>query len=96
MIECRAIAYSSHGLRQMFSRGLEQSDVAGVIDQGEEIITCPQDRPYPSCVMLGYAGSKPLHVVVAYDESLGNCIVIAAYVPDPKLWDEDFMTRRNT
>jgi hypothetical protein len=42
---------------------------------------------------LGYVDGKPLHVVVALDESTGVCIVVTVYEPGIKQWGEDFKTR---
>ncbi len=42
--------------------------------------------------MLGFIAETPIHVVVAYD-SMGNCQIVTVYVPDARVWQEDFKRR---
>lgn len=58
------------------------------------IASYPDDRPFPSALILGYEQNEPIHLVVARDPASGICFVITVYRPDPALWDEDFRTRR--
>ena len=90
----KRIVFSGHAIRQMFNRGLKKADVLAVIQQGEVIINYPDDTPYPSCLMLGFAGNVPIHVVFAFDEQQRIGIIVTAYVPDKKIWTDDFQTRR--
>jgi len=54
----------------------------------------PDDKPFPSCLLLGFAAGSALHVLAALDRGTQTCYVIAAYAPDPARWREDFKTRR--
>ena len=65
-----------------------------MIDKGEVIANYSEDKPYPSALLLGFVDGGPVHVVVARDEQTGDCYVVTGYVPDPKLWADDFRTRR--
>jgi hypothetical protein len=65
-----------------------------VVRAGEHIAEYPDDRPYPSSLILGYVGSRPVHVVVARDLKDDACYVVTAYVPHKSLWSDDFRTRR--
>jgi hypothetical protein len=78
----------------MFQRELGKDEVIKVVSAGEHIAECPDDRPYPSSLILGYVGSRPVHVVVAQDPKDDACYVVTAYVPDKPLWCDDFRTRR--
>lgn len=78
----------------MFRRGLGMDDVRNVIEYGEVIIDYPDDKPYPSYVMLSFIKNSPMHVVFAFDEENQTGIIVTAYVPDPRLWTEDFKSRR--
>ena len=91
----KRIIFSGHAIRQMFRRALGKDDVIATIRDGQIIADYPDDRPYPSRLMLGFVGDIPLHVVFAVDEEQQVGIVITAYVPDSKLWAEDFKSRRN-
>lgn len=86
--------FSGHVLRQMFARNITTDDIKAVIDEGEAIASYPDDRPYPSALLLRFVAGRPLHVVLAYNEPDRTGYVVTAYVPDAKLWNEDYKTRR--
>lgn len=55
----------------------------------------PDDRPYPSVLVLGRTGGgRPVHVVCAHAPEEDRLIVITVYEPDPNRWDEEFRQRR--
>jgi len=78
----------------MFSRSLKKDDVLDVIRQGEVIINYPDDTPYPSCLILGFMKDVPIHVVFAFNEKQNTGIIVTAYVPDAKIWTDNFKRRR--
>lgn len=88
------VKFSGHAIRQMFDRGIKQEDVLAVIRHGEVIIEYPNDKPYPSNLVLGFVRNVPIHVVYAVDERQKTAIIITAYVPDPTTWTDDFRIRR--
>ncbi|RLD70836.1 MAG: hypothetical protein DRJ10_19975 [Bacteroidetes bacterium] len=61
------------------------------IKSGEIINEYPNDKPYPSFLILGLVDKKPIHVVTAYYRK--TCIVITAYWPDETQWENDFKTK---
>jgi len=79
----------------MFERSIDEQDVRHVISTGETIEDYPTDSPYPSRLILGWVGKRPLHVVVA-DVSDREMVVITVYQPDPELWAPGFKRRRKT
>jgi hypothetical protein len=87
---CKHVKYSGHAISQMFQRQISKEEVRDVIGTGEVIKEYPDDKPYPSKLLLGFPKKRPMHVVLAYDIKNETCYVITAYVPDPRLWDEDF------
>jgi len=93
-MECNEIRFTGHALRRMFERELDRDGVVAVVRQGEVIARYPDDRPFPSQLLLGFAKSRPVHVVVAQDLDSGVCFVVTAYQPDPAVWMSDFKTRR--
>jgi len=93
-VDYKRIVFSGHAIRQMFNRGLRKEDVLAVIRQGEAIVDYPDDTPYPSYLILGFAGDVPIHVVFAVDEQRRTGIIVTAYVPNTKIWTDDFKTRR--
>jgi hypothetical protein len=88
------IVFSAHAVNQMFKRGLSRDSIITVIEQGQVIAEYPEDRPYPSKLMIGFLGNLPIHVVIAVEESQRLCVVVTVYVPDPDLWTDGFKSRR--
>jgi len=44
--------------------------------------------------MLGYSDSRPLHIVLSYDEFNEFIYIITIYEPSPELWVNEFKERR--
>jgi len=80
----------------MFERAVSPALVLSIISKGEVIASYPDDVPFPSVLLLGFDGQRPLHLVVARDQKSGLCFVVTVYLPDPDVWSEDFRTRRGT
>jgi hypothetical protein len=78
----------------MYQRGIGEPAVRQVISTGEIIEDYPDDTPYPSRLVLGWHGRRPLHVVVADNADDKENIVITVYEPDLTEWESDFKTRR--
>ncbi len=93
-MECASVAFSGHALRRMFERELGREAVLDVIRDGEMIADYPDDSPYPSRLLLGFVGDKPVHVVVAREPRQAHCFVVTAYRPDSGVWQPDFKHRR--
>jgi hypothetical protein len=78
----------------MFQRGINEENVRHVLATGETIEEYPDDTPYPSRLVLGWHGSRPLHIVVADNSDAQETIVITVYEPDPRQWETDFKRRK--
>ena len=66
--------------------------ISQVLKYGTIINEYPDDKPYPSKLILKFVDSKPIHVVVSQDEE-GKCYIITAYEPEPSIWSNDFTTK---
>jgi len=75
-MDCARVVFSGHAIARMFERGIERDEVLAVVATGETIADYPEDRPYESELLLGFANSRPLHIVVAFDRGNTTCIVI--------------------
>ncbi len=93
-MECPNLVFSGHALRQMFTRQISGQDVRHVVATGTAVTEYPHDQPYPSRLLLGFVDGRPIHVVLAYDETSETGYVVTAYQPDPDLWNDDFTTRK--
>jgi len=87
------LVFRIHAIQRMFQRQVNENDVRWVIQNGETVEQYPDDTPYPSRLLLGWRGARPLHVVVAYNEAEQETIVITVYEPDPLQWDATFKRR---
>ncbi len=88
------VIYRVHAVSRMFERGITEAEVHKALSEGEEIAAYPDDLPYPSRLLLGWRGDRPLHVVVAYNARDDEQIVITVYEPDPAQWDVGFRRRK--
>jgi hypothetical protein len=91
---CKETLFSDHAITQMFKRNISVDNVKFVVEKGEVLITYPNDKPYPSCLMLGYINSRPIHIVVGKDTDLEMCIIITAYEPDENIWEAGFKSKK--
>ena len=89
------IVYRVHAVQRMFERRVTPSEVERAASVGELIEEYPDDTPYPSRLMLGFVGERPLHVVVADNARAHELIIITVYEPDPGLWNASFRRRKS-
>jgi len=90
------MTFRVHAIRRMFQRGISEKDVRRVLLTGQVIEEYPDDEPYPSRLVLGRRGARPLHVVAADNAETGETIVITVYEPDLAHWEDGFRRRRKT
>ena len=88
------VIFSQHALQQMFKRNISVEKVKYALFSGEEIRNYPDDKPYPSKLLLAFENEVPLHVVIAQNFDENKFIVITAYQPETIVWMADFKTRR--
>ncbi len=88
------LTFRLHAIKRMFERNIDTDAVRQVLLNGEVIEDYPTDTPYPSCLMLGWYGMRPLHVVVAFNVGDNEKIIITAYEPERTQWDNTFRARR--
>lgn len=90
------LVFRQHAIRRMFERRVSVEDVNAALTNGKTIENYPDDTPYPSRLLLGYAGARSLHVVVADNTANGERIIITVYEPDPAQWEPNFTLRKKT
>lgn len=88
------IKFSSHALQRMFERSIQKDTVIEAVKNGEIIREYPEDNPYPSSLILALINNKPIHVVSAFNEKDNEVYIVTVYIPDKKIWADDFKTRR--
>lgn len=87
------IAITKHARERLVERNITVDDIVKGIEMGEIIKQYEDDKPIPSCLILGYSvNNNNIHIVVSHDEK--NIYLITAYYPDPEQWEDDFKTRK--
>jgi len=88
------LVFRVHAIARMFERRITEEEVRTTLEGGETIEHYPDDTPYPSRLMLGWAAGRPIHVVAADNRQDDEVIVITVYEPDPALWEPDFKRKK--
>ena len=87
------LTYWVHAIERMFDRRISEDDVRSVLLDGEEI-EAYRNTPYPGRLMLGWCGTRAIHVVVDENRDAEELIVITTYEPQPELWEFGFKRRK--
>ncbi len=88
-----AVKVTEHFKIRAKERDIKFSEVKAAILSGEIIEECPDDKPLPSVIILGYTDKgKPLHVVGGMDDD--KLWLITVYYPSIEIWEQDYKTRR--
>ena len=88
------LVFRVHAIQRMFQRRVSEEEVKQVVSVGETIETYPEDKPFASRLMLGWSGSRPIHVVVADNVAAQEAIIITVYQPDAEEWESGFKRRK--
>ncbi|PIZ16757.1 hypothetical protein COY52_06225 [Candidatus Desantisbacteria bacterium CG_4_10_14_0_8_um_filter_48_22] len=90
MKKCSRLKLSSHAKSEMLNEEygfIREEEIKEAILNGEIIEEYPEDRPYSSCLILGFTEKKrPLHIACAPVPGEDLLIVITIYQPSPSLW----------
>jgi len=81
-------------MRRMFARAITIQAVESALGEGKVIQHYPQDKPYPSYLLLAESNNQPLHIVVARNKADNHCYVTTAYIPSSKIWLPGFKQRK--
>ena len=87
------LVYRLHAVERMFERNISEDNVNKIIFGGKVIEKYPDDLPYPSRLILGFIGNRPIHIVIADNKIENQIIVITVYEPSNLKWDESFERR---
>ena len=86
-------AVTEHARIRLYEREITLDDVMCCVSNGEIIEQYENDKPLPSCLVLGMAvRGKFIHIVISRDDEF--IYLITAYYHDEQQWNSDFKTRR--
>jgi len=93
-IATRQYEFSKHAVDQTIVRDISVGELQEAISNRSEIIEdYPDDKYWPSCLILGFTTSgRPIHVQCSYP-SRPLIKIVTVYEPDPDLW-RDFRIRK--
>ena len=74
-------------------RRIKANDIEQAMETGTIIEDYPEDQRGPSCLVLGFVGRRPLHIVCG-QANVDEVLIITAYEPDPAEWESDWTTRK--
>ncbi|TAN63550.1 DUF4258 domain-containing protein [bacterium] len=83
-----------HAIQRMFQREISIEDVKHALATGETIEEYPDDTPYPSRLVLGWRGGRPLHLVIADNKESEEKVLVTVYEPSADAWEKDFKRRK--
>ena len=87
------ISLTKHARERLAEREIMVNDIIKGIETGEIIRQYENDKPLPSCLILGHAvNNNYIHIVVSHDKEY--IYLITAYYPDAAQWETDFKTRK--
>ncbi len=87
------IAITEHARIRLYERKISIDDIVNGINTGEIMKQYEDDKPLPSCLILGFSvKSEYIHIVVSCDTDF--IYLITAYFPDPDIWEADFKARK--
>jgi hypothetical protein len=92
LVSQKKIIWKRHALERMLERELSRAVVFQVIANGELIEDYTEDRPFPTGLLLGWDGNRPVHVVATLEEDV--LAIITVYEPTTEHFESDFRTRR--
>lgn len=89
------IRISDHADEEAQADTLLFQEIYESVMRGEIIEHYPDDKPYPSCLILGNnIKNEPVHSVWAYNSETKASVLITVYRPGKDRWMEDWKTRK--
>jgi hypothetical protein len=92
----KRILFLPHAIRQMSKpdRMISTTNIRAVIEHGKVIEDYPEDTRGHSCLILGFADKRALHVVCTpKDDYLA---IITAYLPSDHEWEDNYRKRKKS
>ena len=78
----------------MFQRDILEADIEQILWEGEIIEQYEDDFPLPSLLINGTNSiGRPIHIVVAVNNTENVIVIITTYEPDPLRWSDNFTGR---
>jgi len=80
-------------MKRLYERNITIEGIKDAIITGEIFEQYEDDKPFPSCLLLGKnENGAAIHLVVSINDEF--LYVITAYYPDDDEWENDLKTRK--
>ena len=83
---------SIHAQQERLEENLDVTEIEEAVAHGEILEEYPNDPRGESCLVLGYAGTKPIHAVLGWARRRGEgektLRIITVYIPQPPKWED--------
>lgn len=88
--------FSKHAERERQADKIAVAELEAALSQCEIIEDYPKDPRGPSCLALGFSGSRPIHAVCAVKADPAEVLFITVYDPSkrPEKWSGDYRRRK--
>ena len=90
----RSIFWTYHVNMRLQRRSIARQAILNAVDTFEVIEAYPEDKYFPSYLMLAKDSGEVFHILFATDVDEENVRIVTAYRPSPDEWDNDGKTRR--
>ncbi len=77
-------------------RFIARETIISAADSYEIVEAYPEDKYFPSYLLLGRQAENAFHVLFGADINGQNVRVVTAYYPSPEEWELDLKTRRRS
>lgn len=81
---------SLHAQQERLEEDLDVADLEEAVARGEVLEDYPDDPRGASCLIVGYAGPRPIHLVIGWAKApaAGQRVlrIITVYEPQPPKW----------
>lgn len=77
-------------------RFIARETIINAADTYELVEAYPEDKYFPSYLLLGREGDNAFHVLFGVDAEDQNVRIVTAYYPSPNEWETDLKTRRRS
>jgi hypothetical protein len=89
------IYWSLHAVKKARLESLKVGEIEDLLKDCTAIEDYAMERrPLPGCLVLGFAGSSPVHAVIAIDKELDRILIVTVYKPSPDRWDDGWKKRK--
>jgi len=96
LVSAEKVALKKHCVLRMRQRKISVHELKEAMAHAEIVEYYADDHPLPSALVLGFTSlERPLHAVVAMDQTDDMLWIITLYEPDAKMWGEQFNERRS-